>query len=152
VFINQTNCEVEIPAGTVGSTGAGAPITSAPRRTRRCAGVAAVEANEALPDSSGDVGNVASGLIIRLLPLESSVTVRNIAATVGGESRTVPRSRSKTRAPAGDRPPAASVQAYLAMLQQLSPSQMLIVRRCASRKSEDWTNSARPSDVTDTFR
>ncbi len=94
VFINKTNGAVNVPAGTLLSTSAGTPIQF---QTMEAAAVPAgvglqlevpIEATGA---SSGDVGNVAPGMInvINDAALVDELEVRNIGETVGGSSRSV---------------------------------------------------------------
>ncbi len=94
VFINKTNGAVNVPGGTTLSTSAGTPIQF---RTIEDAAVPAgvglqLEVPvEATGNSSGDVGNVAPGMInvINDAALIDQLEVRNVASTVGGTSRSV---------------------------------------------------------------
>lgn len=93
VFINRTTNSVEIPAGTFVSTSAGTPIVF---QTTQDAVLSAGEGQqvevsvEAVPESSGEIGNVDVGLINNVVgDLATSVDVRNLAPTYAGESRTV---------------------------------------------------------------
>jgi len=93
VFINNTAQEIGIPQGTTVGTSAGTPIMF---RTLEAATLPAGEGQqievpiEAMPGSAGGVGNVPENLINTVTgPLAESVTVRNLAPTTGGQTRTV---------------------------------------------------------------
>jgi hypothetical protein len=93
VFINRTANAIELPAGTLVSTSAGTPIVF---RTTADARVPAGEGGqvevdiEAIPESTGEVGNVEIGMINAVLgPVAGQVEVRNLVPTFGGSSRTV---------------------------------------------------------------
>jgi hypothetical protein len=158
IFINQTESEVEIPIGTTVTTSAGTPIqfrTTSDARLAAGNGQQLEVPIEALTGSSGTQGNVDAGLINTVVgPLEDQVTVRNIAPTTGGQSRTLPEvsADDQERLLAMVRQQLQS-QAYLAMLPNLSPSQTIIVEtlRIAEERS-DWTKfSAKPGDLADTL-
>ncbi|MAS33428.1 MAG: hypothetical protein CL610_05440 [Anaerolineaceae bacterium] len=158
VFVNQTSSAINIPLGTNLSTSAGTPILF---RTTESATLPAgvgqqVEVPiEALPTSSGEIGNVASGLINTVIgDLANRVAVRNINATFGGTNRSLAAVTQEDR----DRLLAVVRQqlqsrAYLEMLPRLEESQFLILEtvRIAEERS-DWTTfSAQPGDVADTL-
>jgi hypothetical protein len=156
VFINQTNGEVAIPAGTEISTSAGTPILF--RTTQDATAPAQLGGQievpiEAQPASGGRIGNVDAGLVNTIVgPLSESLTVRNLQPTSGGESRTV----SVVTQDDYDRLLATLRQqlqavAFQAMEAQVSPSQTIIVEtiRLAGAENErlDW--SAEVGDETD---
>ena len=94
VFINKTNGAVNVPAGTRLSTSAGTPIqfqTVDAATVPAGRGLQLEVPVEATGDSSGDVGNVAPGMIntIEDATLVDQLEVRNVAATVGGADRSV---------------------------------------------------------------
>ncbi|HYO89479.1 MAG TPA: baseplate J/gp47 family protein [Candidatus Limnocylindrales bacterium] len=90
VFINRTDAAVEIPAGTLVSTSAGTPsVFQTLSDIMVTAGVdeQAEAAIEAIPESTGDAGNVEAGLINTVVgELGDRVNVRNLAPTFGGET------------------------------------------------------------------
>lgn len=93
VLINRTDQAVEVLAGSLVSTSAGTPIVF---RTLNDVIVPAgvgrqIEVPiEAIPESAGDGGNVASGLINSMIgPQAEALEVRNLAATFGGRDNTV---------------------------------------------------------------
>lgn len=158
VFINQTSAEVVIPAGTEISTSAGTPILF---RTTQDASAPAqlggqievpIEAQEA---SGGRIGNVDTGLINTIVgPLSESLTVRNLQATTGGESRTasVVTQDDYDRLLATLRQQLQAV-AYQAMEAQTSPTQTIILEtiRLAGAENEQMTWSAEVGEETDTL-
>lgn len=91
VFTNNTNQPVSIPLDTVVSTSAGTPIrfkTVSSGTVPAGPGEQLTLNIEALPESSGSVGNVGAGLINNLVgDLAEQVSVINISPTTGGESR-----------------------------------------------------------------
>lgn len=88
-FINRSQETVEIPAGSLVSTSAGTPIvfrTLSSITLDSNDGQQAETTVEAIPESSGLVGNVDAGLINTLIgPLADLVEVRNLVPTTGGE-------------------------------------------------------------------
>lgn len=93
VFINNTDEAISIPQGTTVGTSAGTPIMF---RTLQTASLPAGDGQqvevpiEAMPGSAGGVGNVPENLINTVTgPLAERVTVRNLAPTTGGQTRTV---------------------------------------------------------------
>ncbi len=94
VFINKTNSTINVPSGTLVSTSAGTPIlfhTTQSATVSAGIGLQAEVPIEAVEESSGDQGNVDAGLINTVIDptLSGQVDVRNVAATLGGLSRSV---------------------------------------------------------------
>lgn len=158
VFINQTNNTVEVPADTVLSTSAGTPIlfrTTAAATVPGEVGAQIEVPIEALPGSVGAVGNVETGLINAVVgDIGQQVTVRNLAPTYGGESRTL----SAVTEADYDRLLATLRQqlqsrAYLGMEAQITDGQTIILETIRlSEEREDWkTWSAEPGDIADTL-
>jgi hypothetical protein len=158
VFVNQTGSAVNVPAGTSLSTSAGVPILF--RTTQDAAVPAGVGQQievpiEALPGSSGEIGNVESGLINQIVSdLASRLTVRNINPTFGGASQTLAAvtAEDQERLLAVVRQQLQS-RAYVEMLPRLDASQFLILEtvRIAEERS-DWTTfSAQPGDAADSL-
>jgi len=158
VFINQTDAEIEIPAGTTVSTSAGTPIffqtTETAFAPAQLGGQIEVPI-EALPDSIGEIGNVEAGLINTIAgPLAERLTVRNIAPTSGGESRTILAVSQEDR----DRLLSTlrqqlQARAYIAMEAQRAPSQSIILEtiRIAETRDEWMTWSADVGEAADTL-
>ncbi len=92
-FINRGNSRIEVPQGSLVSTSAGTPIifrTTADVIVPAGAGQQIEAPIEAVPESTGDVGNVGIGLINSIVgPLAEQVDVRNFTPTFGGENRIV---------------------------------------------------------------
>lgn len=158
VFINQTNAEVTIPAGTEISTSAGTPIlfrtTTDALAPAQLGGQIEVPI-EAQTISGGRIGNVDSGLINSIIgPLSESLTVRNLQATTGGESRnaSVVAQEDYDRLLATLRQQLQAV-AYQAMEQQISPSQTIILEtiRLAGAENETMTWSAEVGEEASTL-
>lgn len=158
VFINQTNAEVAIPAGTEVSTSAGSPILF--RTTQDAAAPAQLGGQievpiEAQPASGGRIGNVDAGLVNTIVgPLSESLTVRNLQPTTGGESRTasVVTQDDTDRLLATLRQQLQAV-AFQAMEAQISPTQTIILEtiRLAGEENEQVEWSADVGDETDTL-
>ncbi len=93
VFVNQTDQALDIPPATIVSTSAGTPIlfqTTEGALLPAGAGMQVEAPIEALPEYAGEIGNVAPGLINILNgDLATSVTVRNLSPTAGGETRSL---------------------------------------------------------------
>lgn len=93
VFINRTDERVPVPAGTLVSTSAGTPIvfrTTAEAAVQAGEGQQAEVPIEAIPESTGEIGNVEAGLINSVIgDLANSLEVRNLTPTFQGESRRV---------------------------------------------------------------
>jgi len=146
VFSNKTDQPVEIPANTSLSTSAGTPIlfkTIAPAILPAGVGQQVEVGIEALPGSSGSIGNVAAGMINTIVgPLDAFASVINLTPTAGGETRSFP---SVTEA---DRERLLAIVraqlqalAYDEMRASLNPSQLLIIEtiRIVEERS-DWTS------------
>jgi hypothetical protein len=158
VFINQTSRRVEIPAGTTVSTSAGTPILF--RTTQDVAVPAGVGQQlevpiEALQGSAGGIGNVDAGLVnVVGGPLADLVTVRNLAPTTGGESRTLgaisPNDRERLLDTVRQQ---LQARAYTEMLPRLSETQFIIIETLRiPEEREDWmTFSGNPGDVADSL-
>lgn len=156
VFINQTNNEIEIPIETTVSTSAGTPIlfrtTAAAVAPAQLGGQIEVPV-EALPGSGGAAGNVDAGLINTIVgPLAETLTVRNVAPTAGGESRTLKAVSQDDR----DRLLSTLRQqlqsrAYVAMEAQRAPTQTIILEtiRVVEDRDEWMTWSANVGDAAD---
>lgn len=88
-FTNQTQRSVTIPANTRISTSAGTPITFTTNVDLVLPAGVGQRADVAIRAvQAGDSGNVAAGMINTIEgELATDVTVRNLAATTGGESR-----------------------------------------------------------------
>jgi len=90
-FTNQTERAVTIPLDTEVSTSAGTPVvfrTVAPASLPAGVGQRVDVAIEAVTASAGQIGNIEAGLINQVIGLlNNDVTVRNLAATTGGETR-----------------------------------------------------------------
>jgi hypothetical protein len=158
VFINQTNRRIEIPAGTTVSTSAGTPILF---RTTEAAMVPAGVGQqlevpiEALQDSAGSIGNVDAGLINVIGgALADQLTVRNLAPTTGGESRTLaavsPNDQQRLLDTVRQQ---LQARAYTEMLPRLSETQFIILEtlRIPEERTDWMTFSANPGDVTDSL-
>lgn len=91
-FINRTASTVQVPAGALVSTSAGTPIvfrTTADAQVTAGQGQQVDVAVEAIPESSGEIGNVQAGLInVVIGDLASQVEARNLAPTYGGGTST----------------------------------------------------------------
>lgn len=158
VFINQTNNSVTITAGTTVTTSAGIPIQFRTTQEAVLSGGVGLQIEvpvEALQTSAGEVGNVEIGLINTIIgPLASSVTVRNLTPTSGGESR------SQRIVTQNDRDTLLATvrqqiqnRAYLEMQSQLNADQCIILEtvHLAEERSDLMTFSAELGDVTDTL-
>lgn len=92
-FINRTDNEVAIPIGTQVSTGTGTPVqfrTLEALTLDAGVGQEVDVAVEAMPNSAGAVGNVATSLVNTVVgPLESDVSVINRIPMTGGENLSV---------------------------------------------------------------
>lgn len=92
-FINRTDTPITVPISTQVSTGTGNPVMFRTLQEATLAGQAGAEAEvivEAMPVSSGEVGNVASNTINTVIgPLDNRIDVVNREPTTGGESRSL---------------------------------------------------------------
>jgi len=158
VFINQTNRRVDIPGGTTVSTSAGTPILFRTTEDATVPGGIGQQLEvpiEALQDSAGSVGNVDAGLInVVGGQLADQVTVRNLAPTSGGESRTLgavsPDDRQRLLDTVRQQ---LQARAYTEMLPRLSETQFIIIETLhIAEEREDWMNfSASVGDVADSL-
>jgi hypothetical protein len=158
VFINQTAQVVTIPADTMVITSAGFPIQFRTTQEATLDGGVGLQVEvpiEALPTSAGEIGNVESGVINTVVgSLAEVVTVRNLAPTNGGASRSQ-RAVSQTDM---DRlletvRQQLQARAYVEMEPRLSETQFIILEtvRIAEERSDWMTFSAQVGDVTDTL-
>jgi hypothetical protein len=158
VFINQTDREITIPAGTIVSTSAGTPILF---QTTTEAIISAGRGNqlevpiEAMPSAGGSAGNVDAGLINTVIgELSADLTVRNIAPTTGGDSREVRAvtADDQTRLLAIVRQQ-LQARALTAMSSNLSEDQVIIIEtlHIAEERPEWTTFDADVGDTTDTL-
>ena len=158
VFVNQTANAINIPQGTTVSTSAGTPILYQTLESATLPAGVGQQLEmpiEALPGSSGEIGNVDSGLINTLVgDLANRVTVRNISATFGGSSRSLNAvtQEDQDRLLATVRQQLQS-RAYLEMLPRLEESQFLILETVTlAEERSDWTTfSAQPGDAADSL-
>jgi hypothetical protein len=156
VFINQTRGRVEIPAGTTVSTSAGTPILFRTTQDATVPGGVGQQLEvpvEALQDSAGSTGNVDAGLInVVGGALADQVTVRNLAPTTGGESRTLaavsPNDQQRLLDTVRQQ---LQARAYTEMLPRLSETQFIIIETLRiGEERQDWmAYSANPGDVAD---
>lgn len=158
VFINRTGSSVIIPAEALVSTSAGTPIVF---RTTQDSAVPAGEGQqvevsiEAIPESSGEIGNVDVGLINSVIgDLAASVEVRNLAPTYAGESRTVRvvNQQDKDTLVAILRQQIQD-RAFRELAPQIAESQFAILDtlRIAEERSDWLTFNFDVGDVTDTL-
>jgi hypothetical protein len=156
VFINQTDREIVIPAGTTVSTSAGTPILF---QTTSDAVLSAGRGNQlevaiqAMPSAGGSTGNVTEGMINTVIgDLSEDLTVRNVAPTTGGDSREVlvVTEADQTRLLAIVRQQLQE-RAFLAMSANLSENQLVIIDtlHIAEERPEWTTFSSEVGDVTD---
>ena len=158
VFINKTTQPVTIPAGTVVTTSAGTPIQFRTTIEAKLPGGEGLQLEvpiEALKASAGSAGNVDSGTINTVIgPMADSVTVRNVAATAGGTTRTqhvvtdadmanvlaIVKQQLQTRA-------------YVEMQSRLTAKQCIILDTIKiGEERDDWkTYSAKTGDVVDSL-
>lgn len=100
-FINQSESAIEIPAGTIVSTSAGAPIGfQTTESVTLAAGVdQLIESSiQAITDDAGTIGNVDPGIINQVeAEWNDSVIIMNLAPTSGGEDRTLPQVTQEDR-------------------------------------------------------
>lgn len=158
VVVNRTDSSVNIPIGTLVSTSAGTPIVF--RTTEEATAPAGlgqqVEIDiEAVPESSGEIGNVDAGMINTIIgDLANSVEVRNLAATYRGESRIV---RTVTQA---DRDTLVAIlrqtiqdRAYRELAPLITESQFAIfdTLRIAEERSDWMTFDYNVGDFADTL-
>jgi hypothetical protein len=156
VFINQTDREILIPAGTTVSTSANTPILF---QTTNESTISAGRGNQlevaiqAMPSAGGSIGNVSEGMINTVIgDLSEDLTVRNIAPTTGGDSREVlvVTEADQARLLAIVRQQLQE-RAFLAMSSNLGENQLIIIDtlHIAEERPEWTTFSSEVGDVTD---
>ncbi|MFN8375153.1 MAG: hypothetical protein U0694_20045 [Anaerolineae bacterium] len=156
VFINQTDREITIPAGTTISTSAGTPILF---QTTSDAVISAGRGNQlevaiqAMPSAGGSAGNVSEGMINTVIgALSADLTVRNIAPTAGGDSREVHvvTEDDQTRLLAIVRQQ-LQARAFTAMSSNLTENQIIIVETLhIAEEQPEWTTfDADVGDISD---
>ena len=110
---------------------------------------------EALQASAGSIGNVDSGTINTVIgPLSTSVAVRNITATSGGNSRTQKIVTTQDiETVIGIVKQQLQSRAYLEMQAKLTDLQCIILQTVQiAEERNDWmTFSAQPGDAADTL-
>ncbi|MAU10987.1 MAG: hypothetical protein CL607_14285 [Anaerolineaceae bacterium] len=160
-FTNNTNSAIDIPEGTiVRATNTGTPVdfvtasdSTLPAGEGRTVDVS-ITADD---DFSGPVGNVEAGVINTIVgPLEDQVTVRNVRATINGDSQSL---RIVTTADRDSLLSQARAQlqntAYSEMKRTLGPNQDIIIstiRIAPDGERDDWTVfSNNVGDVADTL-
>lgn len=158
VFINRGQNAVEIPAGTVVQTTAGAPVqfrTVAEADLPAGVGLQVEVGVEALQDYAGEIGNVSEGQINAVAgQLEGQVDVRNVRPTTGGTRSTAAAVTpdDQTRLESMVRQQIQS-QAYTEMLPLLNDSQFIILQsvRIAEERNDWKTYNASVGDVAETL-
>ena len=155
-FTNQTARRVSIPASTILSTSADAPVlfqTTSTVSVPAGSGQRADIAIRALPSSAGGIGNVDAGMINAIIgPLASRVSVINLAPTAGGETRAV-KIVAESDAAHLLNSVRAQLQslAYEKMQARLTASQLIIIETIQiESERKDWTSySATVGAVSD---
>ncbi|MCB9460052.1 MAG: baseplate J/gp47 family protein [Anaerolineaceae bacterium] len=160
-FTNNTNSTIDIPEGTiVRATNTSAPVDFATTNDATLPGGSGQTVDvsiTATQDSAGPVGNVPAGVINTIVgPLDGQVTVRNIRATINGDSQSL---RTVTAADRDALLAQARAQlqnnAYSEMRRTLAPNQEIIIstiRIAPDGERSDWTKfSHNVGDVTDTL-
>ena len=153
-FTNRTGEPVVIPANTVLSTSAGEPVlfrtiaeAAAPAGSENHAEAPVV----ALERFSGNVGNVAAGMINTVVgPLADDITVINLAPTAGGEARTVRVVDANDLALLRERARARLLTAAYELISvDLSNAQVIVIDSLRIEdEHKDWTDfSAEVGDV-----
>ncbi|MEZ4667521.1 MAG: hypothetical protein R3E39_06330, partial [Anaerolineae bacterium] len=158
VFVNKGESPVTIPTGTVVTTSAGSAIQFRTTQEATLAGGVGLQVEvpiEALQASSGNAGNVESGLINTVIgPLAESVTVRNLTATTGGATR------SQKVVDAADKANLLAIvkqqlqtRAYVELQAKLTANQCIILDSIRlGEERGDWkTYSAEVGQVADTL-
>lgn len=155
-FTNQTNAPVDIPPNTSLTTSAGAPVLF---RTVRAVTVPAgigrhIDAPvEAMPSSTGAVGNVDAGMINSVVgPLGNLVTAINLSPASGGENRIVSIvSEADMTALLNSVRAQLQSLAYEKMQTRITESQLIIIESIRiEEERSDWTAySAEIGTVTD---
>lgn len=158
IFINRTTSALDIPLGTVVSTGTGTPVMF---RTTQTVSLSAGEGREieapieAMPNSSGSVGNVDANLInVVVGPLEASVSVLNRNPTFGGQNRSVNIvTEADTLLLLGAVRQQLQSRAFAEMQQQLTADQFIIDEsiRITEERADETVFSHSAGEVTDTL-
>ncbi len=155
---NQTNQSVTVPANTVVSTSAGTPIlftTTEAIIVPAGVGQRAEVAIQALQSSSGDAGNVETGLINTVIgPLDTQITVRNLSPTSGGQTRSVMTVTKEDRERLlGIVRGQLQALAFTQMEASLTDNQFIIIETIGiAEERDDWTIfSHREGDISDTL-
>ncbi len=158
--INTTTQAFDLPAGTVVRTSGGEPIRFATVTAATLpAGVDQVVEIpiEALPESAGDAGNLAAGLINAIeTDWNTLVTVINLSPTSGGETRSVPMvtqdDRDRLMAAVRQQIQARALSEFEA---QLAADEILMIETLGfapESNRADWqTFSAEVGDLTETL-
>lgn len=154
VFINQTDAEVLIPAGTTVSTSTGTPIlfqTTAEATMPSGVGQQMEVPIQALASAAGSAGNVDRGLINTVIgELADDLTVRNLNPTSGGASSAVRVvSVEDQERLLGIVRQQLQARAYTEMLSQLSESQSIILETIRIGEETAAEYSAAAGDVAD---
>lgn len=158
VFENNTVRVVTIPVGTRVSTSAGVPITFETIQEVRIPGGVGQRAEvaiQAIAESAGSVGNVGAGMINTVQgDLAEQITVRNLSATTGGESRefrvVTAEDRDRLLAIARGQLQAA---AYEEIRSKLSEGQLIVIETIRIvEERNDWTRfSYEAGEASDTL-
>lgn len=158
VFINRTNSSLNIPLGTIVSTGTGSPVMF---RTTQDVTLPAGESEEieapieAMPTSSGSAGNVeANSINIVVGPLEASISVLNRNPTFGGQNRSVNIvTQEDYDLLLGAVRQQLQSRAFVEMRQQLTPTQFIIDEsiRITEERADETRFSHAVGDVADTL-
>jgi hypothetical protein len=158
LFTNLTTNRVDIPANTIVSTSAGTPLkfkTISDTSVRGGFNERAEVAIEALPEYSGDQSNVGAGTINVIEgDLANSVSVINLSATTGGETRSFASVSQSDQ----DRLLAIvrgqlQATAYGEMQASLSDTQIIVIEtiRIAEERNDWTTYNVAVGDISDTL-
>lgn len=156
VFVNQTDGEVVLPAGTIVTTSDEPPVrfrTGGETVVPPGYGLQVEVGIEALQESAGAIGNLESGQINRVEgDLAANVTVRNVEPTTGGETRSMPAvSDTDPNLLLSSVRQQLQTRAYNELTPRINDSQILIVEtiRIVEERSDWITFSAQPGEVAD---
>lgn len=157
-IINNGANPLDVPAGTIVSTSGGQPVRFNTTIAVTIPPGQGVEINiAAVPESSGDVGNVEAALINTVeAEWRDSVTVINLNPTTGGETRNLPsvtqEDRDRLLASVRQQLQARALSIFEA---ELGPNEILITETLSiapEGERKDWkTFSAQVGDLTDTL-
>ncbi len=160
VFINRTEAEVEVPPGTIISTSAGEPITF---RTTEAGiipagdGVEVTIPIEAMPGSSGAIGNVDANMINTVVGiLAEQISVINPRPTRGGDTRALPIVSANDRERLNTQVNQLIQQrafVEIESLPQIGPGQYIILETLRiTQERDEWTRfSALPGAQAETL-